>query len=81
MNDYRARADLDVIADFDSAQHLRAGSDHHVIADCRMPLTLLVTRAAQRNSLINQHIFPNLDRKSTRLNSSHELKSRMPSSA
>ena len=31
--------------------------------------------------LVNLHHLPDVDRKSTRLNSSHELKSRMPSSA
>ena len=40
-----------------------------------------VTRAAERLQRVQSNVTTRVDRKSTRLNSSHEFVSRMPSSA
>src|SRR5437764_3930517 len=56
VNDNGAGADLHVIADANTAEDLGAGSDDHVVADGRMPLALLVARAAESDALIEHHI-------------------------
>ncbi|MNP33964.1 hypothetical protein D3C76_1272280 [compost metagenome] len=45
-----------VVANIEGAQHLGAGSNHHVVADGRMALALLFTRSAKSYSLIQYHI-------------------------
>jgi hypothetical protein len=49
-------ADLDVVANFDVAQHLGAAPHHHAIAQGGVALAFFVARAAQRHALVEQHI-------------------------
>src|SRR3989442_10315715 len=56
----RACADLDVVANADAAQHLRAGSNNHAISQSGVPLALLVARAAERHALIKEEIVADL---------------------
>src|ERR1041385_3096935 len=57
---YRARPDLDIVANRDAAQYLRAGADHDVIADGRVALSLLISGSTQSHSLINQNVIADL---------------------
>jgi hypothetical protein len=45
-----------MIADPNAAEHLGSGSDHDVVADCRVPLTLLIARPAERYALVDQNV-------------------------
>src|ERR1700743_507183 len=56
---HRARANLDVVTDHDTAQNFRAGSDHHVVADRRMAFPLLVAGPAECNTLVDQNVVAN----------------------
>src|ERR1700722_1247069 len=55
----RARANLGVVADHDTAQNFRAGSDHPVVADRRMAFPLLVAGTAECNTLEDQNDVAN----------------------
>jgi len=58
MDDYRTRSDFHVVPNADAAQHLRACSNDHIVADCGVTLALLVSRSAQRHVLVKQYIVP-----------------------
>ena len=59
-DDHRACADLDVIADRDVSKYLRAGADDHVIAQRRVALTFLFSRAAERHALVDEYVVADL---------------------
>jgi hypothetical protein len=59
-NHHRARADLGIIADADVAENLRAGADHHAVADGRVPFARDLASAAQRDALVKQHVVADL---------------------
>ncbi len=54
------RPDLGMIADADVAEHLRAGADHHSVADGGVALAGILARAAERHALVKQHVVANL---------------------
>ena len=47
----------------------------------RVPDVVIITGMSGSGRTQAMHVFEDIDRKSTRLNSSHEIPSRMPSSA
>ena len=49
-----------MMADQDVAQHLGSGPDNDVVAQGRMALALLITGAAERHALVEQHIVADL---------------------
>src|ERR1022692_1273815 len=59
-NHHRSSAHLGVIAYCDVAQDLGAGSDHHVVADARMTLSLFLARSPQRHALVHQDVVADL---------------------
>src|SRR5689334_3094404 len=59
-HDNRARTDLGIVADPDVAQDLRAGADHHAVADRRMPLARLLAGAAKGHALVEKYIVADL---------------------
>ncbi len=52
-----ARADFAVVSDVERPQHLRAGTDHDVIADGGMALAVLFAGTAERHALIHGHVI------------------------
>ena len=47
-------------ADLDRAEQLRAGADHHLVADRRVALAAREARAAERDALVHRHVVADL---------------------
>ena len=54
-----ACADAAIFADGDVAQDLRAGANHDIVADRRMPFPVFLARAAQGHALVQRDIVAN----------------------
>ena len=62
VDDHRVGADLRVGTDLDRAEQLRAGADHHLVADGRVALAAREARAAERDALVHRHVVADLGR-------------------
>lgn len=62
MDDHRSRSDLYVVSELDVSQDGGARSNHHPIANRRMPFTPLVAGTAQRDALIQQNVVAHFGR-------------------
>src|SRR5579862_6286248 len=60
MDDHRTRSDSGVIANANSSEYLRAGSDDDVVSNRRVTFSALVTGSAQRYVLVDQDIVADL---------------------
>jgi len=62
FQDDRIRSDPNLVADLDRPQHLRPRADHHTVAQCGVPFSLLFPRAAERDPLVEGHVAADLGR-------------------
>ena len=57
LQHHRVRPDPCAVTDRYRSQHLRAGTDHDPVAQCRMALALLPARATQRDAVIERAVI------------------------
>jgi hypothetical protein len=62
VHDYGAGADFNIVPERDATKHSRPGADDNAVAESWMPFPALVARAAERDTLVQDHVVPNFGR-------------------